>query len=63
MIKVILSIYPKDLRKTTKDLMVTGLIIQFNSIPYYVCAESTAIRPITDTALCTSDDDDDDNNN
>jgi hypothetical protein len=26
------------------------LIIQFNSILYYLCAESTATRPITDTA-------------
>jgi hypothetical protein len=25
-------------------------IIQFNSILYYLCAESTATRPITDTA-------------
>jgi hypothetical protein len=25
-------------------------IIQFNSIIYYLCAESTATRPITDTA-------------
>jgi hypothetical protein len=24
--------------------------IQFNSIIYYLCAESTALRPITDTA-------------
>jgi hypothetical protein len=27
--------------------------IQFNSILYYLCAESTAVRPITDTAQCT----------
>jgi hypothetical protein len=26
--------------------------IQFNSILYYLCAESTATRPITDTAQC-----------
>jgi hypothetical protein len=26
------------------------IIIQFNSILYYLCAESTATRPITDTA-------------
>jgi hypothetical protein len=25
--------------------------IQFNSILYYLCAESTATRPITETAL------------
>jgi hypothetical protein len=24
-----------------------------NSILYYLCAESTAVRPITDTAQCT----------
>jgi hypothetical protein len=27
--------------------------IQFNSILHYLCAESTALRPITDTAQCT----------
>jgi hypothetical protein len=27
--------------------------IQFNSILYYLCAESIAVRPITDTAECT----------
>jgi hypothetical protein len=27
-------------------------IIQFNSILYYLCAEPTAPRPITDTAQC-----------
>jgi hypothetical protein len=27
--------------------------IQFNSMIYYLCAESTAIKPITDTAQCT----------
>jgi hypothetical protein len=26
------------------------IIIQFNSIIYYLCAQSTAKRPITDTA-------------
>jgi hypothetical protein len=33
--------------------VITGnysIIIQFNSILYYLCAESTATRPITDTA-------------
>jgi hypothetical protein len=29
------------------------IIIQFNSILYYLCAEPTAVRPITDTAQCT----------
>jgi hypothetical protein len=29
-------------------------IIQFNSILYYLCAESTAVRPITDTAQFTN---------
>jgi hypothetical protein len=28
-------------------------VIQFNSVLYYLCAESTAVRPITDTAQCT----------
>jgi hypothetical protein len=28
----------------------TIIIIQFNSILYFLCAESTATRPITDTA-------------
>jgi hypothetical protein len=27
--------------------------IQFNSMIYYLCAESTATKPITDTAQCT----------
>jgi hypothetical protein len=27
--------------------------IQFNSMIYYLCAESTAIKPIIDTAQCT----------
>jgi hypothetical protein len=31
-------------------LDVIAFIIQFNSIVYYLCAESTATRPITDTA-------------
>jgi hypothetical protein len=26
---------------------------QFNSMIYYLCAESTATKPITDTAQCT----------
>jgi hypothetical protein len=26
------------------------ILIQFNSILYYLCAESTAVKPITDTA-------------
>jgi hypothetical protein len=29
------------------------MMIQFNSILYYLCAVSTAVRPITDTAQCT----------
>jgi hypothetical protein len=28
------------------------LIIQFNSILYYLCAQSTATKPITDRAQC-----------
>jgi hypothetical protein len=27
--------------------------IQFNSVLFYLCAESTAVMPITDTAQCT----------
>jgi hypothetical protein len=34
------------------DTAIFAQIIQFNSIPYYLCAESTATRPITDTAQC-----------
>jgi hypothetical protein len=28
------------------------IIIQFNSILYYLCAEPKAVRPITDSAQC-----------
>jgi hypothetical protein len=28
------------------------MTIQFNSVLYYLCAESTARRPVTDTAQC-----------
>jgi hypothetical protein len=49
-------------------------IIQFNSILYYLCAESTATRPITDTAQrrynnnnivkqCSNNNDNNNNNN
>jgi hypothetical protein len=31
-------------------IIIIIIIIQFNSILYYLCAESTATRPITDTA-------------
>jgi hypothetical protein len=31
-------------------MMMMMMIIQFNSIIYYLCAESTAKRPITDIA-------------
>jgi predicted CDP-diglyceride synthetase/phosphatidate cytidylyltransferase len=31
-------------------IITTTIIIQFNSILYYLCAESTAARPITDRA-------------
>jgi type IV secretory pathway VirB3-like protein len=33
-------------------MMVMIIIIQFNSILYYLCAEPTVTRPITDTAQC-----------
>jgi hypothetical protein len=33
-----------------KNILVT--IIQFSSIIYYLCAETTATRPITGTAQC-----------
>jgi hypothetical protein len=36
---------------TTTTIIIT--MIQFNSILYYLCAESTAVRPITDTAQCS----------
>jgi hypothetical protein len=32
------------------DIIIIIIIIQVNSIFYYLCAESTATRPITDTA-------------
>jgi hypothetical protein len=35
---------------TTLLLLLLLLLIQFNSILYYLCAESTAARPITDRA-------------
>jgi hypothetical protein len=31
-------------------IIIIIIIIQFNSILYYLCAEPTATRPITDTA-------------
>jgi hypothetical protein len=31
-------------------MMIIVIVIQFNSILYYLYAESTATRPITDTA-------------
>jgi hypothetical protein len=34
-------------------IIIIIIIIQFNSIIYYLCAESTAVRPITDTAQNT----------
>jgi hypothetical protein len=33
-------------------IVMSIIIIQFNLILYYLCAESTATRPITDTAQC-----------
>jgi hypothetical protein len=33
-------------------LMIKVVMIKFNSIPYYLCAEPTATMPITDTAQC-----------
>jgi hypothetical protein len=33
-------------------MMMTTTIIQFSSILYHLCAESTAVRPITDTVHC-----------
>jgi hypothetical protein len=33
--------------------IIITTIIHFNSILYYLRAESTALRPITDTAQCT----------
>jgi hypothetical protein len=32
--------------------MMMMMMIQFNSVLYYLCAESTATNPITDTAQC-----------
>jgi hypothetical protein len=33
-------------------VIIEVMMIQFNSILYYLCAESTARRRITDTAQC-----------
>jgi hypothetical protein len=41
----------KERKKVHKVVII--IIIQFNSILYYLCAESTAVRPITDTVQCT----------
>jgi hypothetical protein len=35
-----------------ENMMITMMIIQFSSIIYYLCAESTATRPITDPTQC-----------
>jgi flagellar basal body-associated protein FliL len=48
----------RQTNKQTKNeimiiLMIIIIIIQFNSIIYYLCAESKALRPITDTAQST----------
>jgi hypothetical protein len=40
-------------KQTKHKVIIILIIIQFNSILYYLCAESTALRPITDTAQCT----------
>jgi hypothetical protein len=39
------------------------IIIQFNSFLYYLCAVSTAVRAITDTAQCTLNNNNNNNNN
>jgi hypothetical protein len=46
--------------ETCSKLITYGVSVQVivmtetnNSILYYLCAESTALRPITDTAQCT----------
>jgi hypothetical protein len=45
----------KELKKWPRSNKWTvDPIIQFNSILYYLCAESTATRPITDTAQYNS---------
>jgi hypothetical protein len=36
----------------TFPIVMPLIIIQFNSILYYLCAEPAAARPITDTAQC-----------
>jgi hypothetical protein len=36
-------------RTTMMMMMMMMMMIQFNSILYYLCAESTAARSITDT--------------
>jgi hypothetical protein len=36
--------------RSVKEIIII-IIIQFNL--YYLCAETTAVRPITDTAQCT----------
>jgi hypothetical protein len=47
----------KEKNKTHKEICLGKasyviIIIQFNSILYYLCAESTAARPFTETAQC-----------
>jgi hypothetical protein len=46
-------------------IVITTIIIQFqfNSILYYLCAESTATRPITDTAQRKYSSNNNNNNN
>jgi hypothetical protein len=37
---------------SSRSEIIIIIIIKLNSILYYLCAESTAARPITDTAQC-----------
>jgi hypothetical protein len=49
MLQIIAERITNVLAEIPRGAMVI-IIIQFNSILYYLCAESTATRPITDTA-------------
>jgi hypothetical protein len=39
--------------KNTFAVKINNNNNNYNSILYYLCAESRAVRPITDTAQCT----------
>jgi hypothetical protein len=40
-------------QRESLEIIIIIIKFKFNSILYYLCAESTATRPITDTAQCS----------